>query len=264
MFTDVRIQRGFTDITFNMEDSFTGNLHVERTPYLAMAHTDIRIQLPSTTNDPLAMIGYGMVVEPAILFALSMQKVADMLDIEHEAYPRLSKSTPITISVQGNTMMEIHAMQNEADQWRADLTIYSGPDAAVKETEKIVWTASDWSWSQMISLALAFPALSLIKMMGLVDDFRERMTSTIADMYIKNDELLPDLPAEKSTIRGFNLGRDSEDEAAEARERATRFVDTPAAQDSNQSDTPFVATDDEFDRAFKQLVEEHKKGGLNA
>lgn len=247
MFNNVVIDRGFSHYTFNPTGFSAGETLVVRSPIFQLIQTRIEMALPEPMNETNFM---KLAIDPALLYVLQMTRIATMLEIEHENIKSISREEPITMSVGGKRMMVITPKLGDNNLWSASLDIMDG-DTLIEHDDM---EEQDWNWSQMISMALAYPALSVMGSLGLIDQFYERLRTVDATISISNELIQPGVPPRVTQISGFFAESDNDADVSVA----------ITAEAPEESDTNVVDSEDDFDRAFKRLIAQQKKGGLDA
>lgn len=276
MFSNVTVHRGFTEATFNTTGFGSGEITVPRTSVLSLMGIEMKINVPLESSDPLGPFSALVsALDPAILYLLSMSRIALILELEHKAYAKLSREQPIEVRMKGELMMRITPKQVNG-KWAADLQLFGdGPESS----GEMEWPAQGWAWEQMVTNALAFPAMSIIGSMGLAEMFTTRLQNTDAEFTVSNPRIDPsrvehfktsDLGGIQVDIVGEDeepltpqqLGERIEQRLAEAAGDATDEAEKLA--DEILAEIPAEAQgEDEFDIAYRQLLAQYgnKKEG---
>ena len=187
MFTDVHVSRGFTKIDFVTTGSLSGKVTVPRSTVVPILGMEMTIALPQEEVDktnPFAIFSSMSVLDPAILFLLAMSRDAVMLELEHRTYQSLSREEPIEVYMGDTPMMTITPVP-QGSEWGVKFVLHHGEKKGEGATE-MDWPAQGWTWEQMLTNALSFPALSLVGAMGLAGEFEDRLRQTNAEFTISN------------------------------------------------------------------------------
>lgn len=248
MFSEVTVSRGFTSVRYDMKSLSGVEVNIDRSSVLAMANTKIEIEVPQTQENLLSII------DPAILFTLGMSRVSLVLEAEHRQYATLSREQRVDVKVQDRMILSVIPKQAEGGLWGCDVILFTGSDSST-----LNWPAKEWSWEDMMTNALSFPALSIIVAMGLGAEFEGQIRDVKPVFKLTNEIFHPGQVEiiDTAEIGGMNVTVVNEHPSSTSTPETAEVYQRVAEERE-------ATTEDDFDIAFRNLLKQNKKGGMDA